>query len=889
MTTVGGLAVTVTVLSPSLSTQAATVAPGPDWQDGPGRARYRIDGLPKVTGQKIYARDFRARDLDGWPDEEDIVLVMRTPLANRKFHGVDLSRLATDLQPKKTVTAEDLARDHVGIAEEDYPEGDYLVAPGSEPDYLGQAVALLYYDDYFTMDRARRAIRSEVLQGLSFGEELPPRPETYFKPETSIIHVRRDGEEFFSQVTGGVVRPGLEETKRDKEALHWVDQIRDMLTNPEDQDWTVVSGTYETQVIDPMFMEPESGLAWLDRSDGTLHLMIGSQSPSYDVTSALAIFADPMCTLGVKKVNIIAAYPGGGFGGRDTSILCLLLALGAAYSDRPIRIVNDRFQQFQSGIKRHASRCDVDLSIDSDGKFCALRHYVYLNGGGRRNVSGYVAQVAAINGTGPYAFQLVDIWSRALHTRAVTGGSMRGFGAVQSEFAIETIVDELAVKLGVDPIELRKTNILQDGWTIDTGAPVGPPGLETICGQAAAHCLWQEREQRRAASAESDEAYGVGFAIAMKNYGTGADAVLDEVAIDPNGKIIVTTNVIDMGTGTATTLAISTAGLLGANATEVRTGFVAPFAALKLEESFKMQADNPRWTPLIFESTKASSTSSKWVHGVEQACSVLLAAGLLPAAREVWGATAAEVTAGDVQWVDGALSAEGREPIPLATLARQAHDKGHVVSAMIHAFYSAKWIEADYTVGDETFSWQIDALSVLRGGQSERELIDRKNPKLFTVESIWEGNGQNFGASACIAAVKVDRKTGEVRLDEAAHFTGPGKVLQRDLLMGQIEGSFAMGVGQALIEDVPAYEGGAGDGLWNLHLYHVPLSADVALGKVDWVVMPPESDDAPARGIAEVTMVPVAPAIANAVCHATGVRFRKLPITAEDVRAAWRG
>jgi CO/xanthine dehydrogenase Mo-binding subunit len=310
---------------------------------------------------------------------------------------------------------------------------------------------------------------------------------------------------------------------------------------------------------------------------------------------------------------------------------------------------------------------------------------------------------------------------------------------------------------------------------------------------------------------------------------------------------------------------------------------------LKLEEGFKMQPDNPRWTPLIYESTKASSTSSKWVHGVEQACSVLLDAGLLPAARDLWGATASDVNTANVGWENGSLTASGREPIPLATLARQAHDKGYVVSAMIHAFYSGRWIEADYTVGDETFRWQIDALSVLRGGRSERELIDRKNPKLFTVESIWEGNGQNMGASACLVSVTVDRRTGEVRLDEAVHYVGPGKVLQRDLLEGQLEGAFAMGVGQALLEDLPQYEGGPGDGIWNLHMYHVPLARDVALGKVDTVVLPPESDDAPARGIAEVGQIPVLPAIANAVAHATGVRFRELPITPERVRAAWRG
>ncbi|MEJ8573993.1 xanthine dehydrogenase family protein molybdopterin-binding subunit [Microbaculum marinum] len=896
-TTVAGLAISVSpihLLRPvagSNEAKAATVAPPPDWQAGPGKARFRIDGLRKVTGRKTYARDFHARDLEGWPDEQDVVLVMRTPVANRTFHGLDLGRLPQALQPKSTITAEDLARDHIGIAEDDYPEGDYLLPAGKVPDYLGQEVALLYYDDFFTMDKARRAIRSDVLQGLSFGEEMPIRPETYYQPETSIIHAEPENgdEQTFSQVGGGPVRPEEARTPRDIEAMGWVDRIREMIASSEERGWTTLHRTYETQVIDPMFMEPESGLAWLDRETATLHMLIGTQSPSYDVTAAAEIFAGPLCRIGVRKVNFLAAYPGGGFGGRDTSILCLFLALAAAYSDRPVQIINDRFEQFQAGMKRHASRCDLSMAVDKDRKFRALRNYIYLNGGGRRNVSTFVAQVSGINGTGPYGVPYVDIWSRALKTRAITAGSIRAFGAVQSQFAIETMVDELAAEIGVDPIALRRANVLLEGEAVDTGAPNAPPGLPEMCDRAAAHRLWRERDARHAAAAGSDVAYGVGFAITMKNYGTGADAALDEVAIDPDGRITVTTNVIDMGNGSATTLAIATATHLGANATEVKTGYLDPFEALQLEQSFEMQPDNPRWTPLIHESTKASSTSSKWVHGVEQACSVLLASGLLPAARELWGAGAEGVSVADIRWEDGALAADGRQAIPLPALARQAHEKGHVVSAMIHAFYSGRWIEADYTIGAETHRWQIDALSVRRGGQTGRDLIDRKNAKLFTVESTYEGNGQSFGACACLASVTVNRRTGEVRLDEAVHYLGPGKVRQQDLLEGQLDGCFAMGLGQALLEDIPAYEDGGGDGLWNLHRYNVPLARDVGLGRVEKVILPPESDDAPARGIAEVGMIPIPPAIANAVAHATGVRFRQLPITPERVRAAWRG
>ena len=101
-----------------------------------------------------------------------------------------------------------------------------------------------------------------------------------------------------------------------------------------------------------------------------------------------------------------------------------------------------------------------------------------------------------------------------------------------------------------------------------------------------------------------------------------------------------------------------------------------------------------------------------------------------------------------------------------------------------------------------------------------------------------------------------------------------------------MDGSFAMGVGYALLEEIPQFEDGGADGRWNLNRYHVALARDCAIHDVEKVILPPESPDAPARGIAEVSMCPIAPAVANAVAHATGRRFRSLPITADKVRAA---
>lgn len=867
--------------------RAAPNAPPAGWKGRPGRARYRIDGLAKVTGQKLYARDFRARDMVGWPPQEQHVFVLRAGFADRIFEGVDLGFLPEALRPVRVVTAADLARDGIGIAGTDFPEGMYLVAPGTRPDHLGQPVALLFYDDRRALERARPLLLyggKAITEGA--GAAVPP--PTFYEPETSILHYVKDGPEpyaervTFAQTLGGPVHPE-EPGTRNADAMEYVRRIGERI---DAADWIVHRQRYDTQVIDPMFMEPESGLAWLDRESQTLHLLIGSQSPQYDARSASELFAPEGCKIAVKTVDFTACYLGGGFGGRDTSILCLYLALAAAYAEGPIRILYDRYEQFQAGVKRHATRMDLTLALDGKGRFQALRNHTLLNGGGRINVSAYVAQVAGIMAAGVYDFPMADVWSRSQHTRSIVAGSMRGFGAAQTTFAIESMVDEAAESLGIDPIDLRRKNVLRPGWSIVTGAPKAPPGLAELCDRARAHPLWRSRGKLREAGAGQARVGGVGFAVAMKNYGTGADAVLSDVAVDEAGRIVVTSHAVEMGTGTTTALAISTAAALGANADEVKTGEIRLFEALRMVESFEEQPANPRWTPILYMSHKAATTSSRWVHGVEQSSRVLFETGLLPAARALWGGRARRLGSGDVRWKDSRLVAAGFRALTLPEIAARAHADGHVVAVMNHAFFSARWTEAAYTVDGVSRRLPVDGLAIRRAGKDGYEIIDREDPKLFTVESMWEGNGQTFGASACLVRVEVDRATGSVRVVEGVHFLAPGHVLQPDLVEGQMDGSFAMGVGFALLEDLPPFEDGASDGRWNLDRYHVALAGDCALHRVEKVILPPESPEAPARGIAEVAFCPVAPAIANAVAHATGVRFRELPITRDKVRAA---
>lgn len=878
-----GLLVSTLDLGRWAPSHAATMNPPGGWSGPAGQARYRIDGLAKVTGQKIYARDFRPIDLPNWPTRYRHALVVCATFADRIFDGLDLDQLPKELHPVITVTAADLARDSIGIAELDYPEGQYLVPAGKRPSYLGQAVAILLYDDLQAYNGAKEQI---VFNGKTIraGKAVPlPQPVSY-TPETSIIHVvTRQGDQHFAQTLHGPVHPS-QPGARNKQAMDLVNIIGEKFKS---KDLDVYHQTYETPVLDPMFMEPESGLAWFDREAKALRMLTGTQSPGYDIDATRALFAPKTCPFEIDDIHLYAAYPGGGFGGRDTSILCLFLALAAAYSDTPIRIAHDRFQQFQSGVKRHASKIELTVGTNNANLIEAVRNHTILDGGGRVNVSTYVANVAGIAGTGVYRASFADIWSRAQHTVSQVAGSMRGFGSFQAIFAVESMIDEIAVARGLDPLEFRKANLLQPGDSIVTGAPQTPPGLGDICNQALAHPLWTNRAADQKRFSTEDERYGVGASLAMKNFGSGADAVMSQVRIEPDGRVSVVTNNVDMGQGAATVHALATSKALGRNADAIETGRTEIFRELKLVGSFKEQPRNPRWTPMVWNSTKATAGVGRWLHATEQAADVLLKTAILPAARSIWGVVADKIGVADVSWSEGRLASEGLAPIPFSALAARIYDHKLASSAMVHAFFSGRWIEADYTVDGVTDRWKIDALAIQHGDQPAYELIDRQNPKLFTTESMWEQNGQSFAAAGAITAVKVNRKTGAVRLVKGVHLLAPGTIVQQDLLEGQMDGGWAMGVGHALFEELPADANGAANGKWNLNRYHVALSGDVAIHDVDKILIPPDSTDPSPRGIAELVMIPVPPAISNAVAHAIGHRFRSLPITPDKVRTVW--
>jgi CO/xanthine dehydrogenase Mo-binding subunit len=337
-----------------------------------------------------------------------------------------------------------------------------------------------------------------------------------------------------------------------------------------------------------------------------------------------------------------------------------------------------------------------------------------------------------------------------------------------------------------------------------------------------------------------------------------------------------------MGNGSATSLAISTAKSLGANAREVITGDVVSFDALDMNSASGGSWSDPRWTSSMSMSSSACLTAFHQVHACEQAAAALFDTGLYPAACRIWtagGGKAPEKKA--TVWKDGALRAPGSPPLPLAQIAAEIFAGGLVAGAMVHAFYQGQWVAAKYTVDGVTAERPIDGFSTRLAAATAWRVHDRREVKAPPASNALWGRSL-YAPSGALAAVEIDRATGAVQVVEIHTILDAGRVIQPDLLAGQSQGGVAMGIGYALLEKLPLTEGGAGSGRWNLDRYRVAKAGDVPMDRLKLTLLPPEGDTA--KGIAEAVLCPIAPAIVNAISHATGKRFDSLPVLAEDIR-----
>jgi CO/xanthine dehydrogenase Mo-binding subunit len=317
----------------------------------------------------------------------------------------------------------------------------------------------------------------------------------------------------------------------------------------------IVEGVYETGAQEHLYLEMQGMLAWEEA--GVMTVSGSMQCPYYIV--------DALCSaLGRERerVRVIQAATGGGFGGKEEypSGLAIHAALLASKAGSPVKIVYDRAEDMAATTKRHPSQVKHRTGLDHDGLLLAQDVEVLMDGGAYVTLSPVVLSRGLIHAAGPYHCDNVRIDGRAILTNSPPFGAFRGFGAPQTQFAVERHMDRIAVQLDLDPVELRRMNLIRDGQSTATGQVI-KDGVDRVAVMERALELSDYRgrqtEHTEFNGSHRDRRRGIGVATFFHGAGfTGAGEVhLDSVvhvAGLPSGEVEVRASNVEMGQGAVT-------------------------------------------------------------------------------------------------------------------------------------------------------------------------------------------------------------------------------------------------------------------------------------------------------------------------------------------------
>jgi CO/xanthine dehydrogenase Mo-binding subunit len=839
------------------------VASAPSWAPEPGVARWRIDGMCKVLGKKIYARDFRAADVPGWPAHEQMLYAIRADRYDQVVTGYNLDMLPANLKPRVVIDAALLCQKNIQTPSN--MTKPFLVTLGSAADYFGQPVVMLIFDNFDIYRRAKKILQFNP-NVIQYGAAATHQ-NTFFSPETS--YVRNDNSSF-SYVNN------KNNTDYMAQLAANIGLVRADIKN---KGWSTFSRDFYTPTADPVFMEPEAGMAWYDASKTTLHLLLGTQSPTGDIAECSTIFTKSAYP--VSHVELISCYPGGGFGGRDGSFFTTYLAMAGAFATGPLRWAQDRFEQFQNGLKRQETTFNETLAFDTTGKLMALDCAFSMNGGGQKNLNPYVAQLAALSAASCYNIPQAIANGVATNTPQLSGGSQRGFGGPQAYIAIETLMDEGAVALGIDPFALRRKNMLakNTGATV-SGAPILQDlQLTEMMARLEAHPLWRERQARQRLLASKGIKYGVGFAMSNQAYGTSGDGMFGAVQINRDGSLQVHTPYIDMGNGAATALGLAPAARLGRNASGINMGEAALFDALGLTTS-NTPPNNPKYVIKASGSSSACLGAFYQYHVVENAALALLLQTVLPVLNAIWSAN---LTADQIVWNKSGANGKDFPPIAWIDVVNYIFSHNLPTIAAVHASFVGTFAKGTFAFSGGNTTLELDYIAVGADLAALQPLtrIQVTNPP----NQNWLYGRTTYSPCGALVALTIHPGSGKVRVEKVVSALSAGVQHCPQLVSGQSEGGVAMAMGDVLLGGCPNDNTGPGNGTWNFNKYEITKFTDIPAQEL--IILPPAPGETTARGIAESVMCPIAPAILNALAMATGgKRFTHLPVTASTILEA---
>ena len=581
----------------------------------------------------------------------------------------------------------------------------------------------------------------------------------------------------------------------------------------------IVENTYRTPFQEHAFLEPEVGLAWVDEND-VVNIRVSTQ-----VIEHFRPIAD---AIGVphNKVRIRGALVGGGFGGKEDLTVEVYLALLAKRTGRPVRLEYTREDSFVGHGKRHPFILTYRTGVTKDGKITALDVQMVADSGAYVFLSPYVLLYALVAAPGPYRVDNLSVFARAVATNNMFTSAFRGFGGLQACAAYEQQMDEVARAVGLDRLELRRRNFLRTGEPMSTGF-VPPSAIWTDqCAERAWAALGEPTPEPalEPASSESPRRIGRGIACYQQSYGRLTflhDTSEAWVGIEMDGTVVVRSGVTDIGAGQVSALGQIAAEVLGVTLDKV--------VIYNSDSAVTPLAGTTTATRALYMTGNAAKQAAEGVR-----------ARLVERAASAFGVEPGEV---DMGFNEVFVADRPEKSMPMVELVRLCGAEG------IHRSELAMF-RAPFT----------DVLDPETGqGQAHPDYT--------------------YGAHAVEVAVDID--TGEVEVLKSVAAHDVGQCINQAAVEGQIQGGAQNGQGYALSEEMLYDEGRLITPSFSEYL--MPTAMDMP--KVECIILESRSGVGPygAKGIGEPAMTPVAPAIANAVADAIGVRVFEMPITPERV------
>ena len=577
----------------------------------------------------------------------------------------------------------------------------------------------------------------------------------------------------------------------------------------------VLEKTFTTPFVEHAYMEPEVAIA-LPRPDGTMEVYGSMQHPFSTRRFVAACLGLPLA-----DVEIIGTPLGGGFGGKDdtAAIVCARTALAARLLNRPVRMAYTREWSIRESYKRHPYRVHYKMGLTRAGRITAVDCRIIADGGAYCSVTPWVTWRSTVQCCGPYVVENVHCDTFGVYTNNPVTGAMRGFGSPQMNFVIESLIEEAAGKLGLSGIALRRMNMVRQGSVTITGQKLEghTVAMEEVLDKVLKEIDYENKLARcNRGCGDEEEQYGIGLAMSYRGVSLGAEGVDFCAAI---------VNVQPDGSV-----------LLEAGVHENGQGAKAAMALI-LAQELGIDVEKIRY--------RRSSTSVIPDSGTTVASRGTIMGGgaVALAARELKQKIAASAAADlgctpeEIAFASNQLAGPGGRSLPFAQVIRGMFQR-------------------------QQFPY---ALGVYRA------------PQVSWNEENGQGNAYFTWVYGCQAVeLTVNRKSGKVRLLNAMACHDVGKAINNTMLLGQFYGGMAMGAGYALHEDLHITGGRIGH--TNLNRYRIPRSTDLCEMRAIAVENPDPVSPTGAKSIGEPTNEIMAPAIANAICHATGVRHYALPI-----------